>query len=178
MSLDLYIKKKTPIIKSGTGVYARENGRMFELKTVNEVMSRFPNTDPSSIKVEEYETDEYFHTNLTHNLCEMADHIPVGGNFTAYHLLWHPEKIYGDPDVKKRNEEWDYTEEGWHLREDYVSRVEDAMKYAMKHEKTLSKYNPDNGWGSYEQLRDALCELFQELYPIEDMDEYYIVASV
>ena len=94
MSLDLYIKKKTPIIKSGTGVYVRENGRTFELKTVNEVMSRFPNTDPSSVKVESYETNEYFHTNLTHNLCKMADHIPVGGNFTAYHLLWHPEKIY------------------------------------------------------------------------------------
>lgn len=177
MSLDLYVKTKNPILSSGTGVFVRENGRTFELKTVEDVRSRFPDADLSNISVDTGETFEFFHINLTHNLTEMASHIPCG-NHSAYELLWHPERMWGECDVKKYIEEWNYTEEGWKLRPEWVSMLEEAMKYALKHEKELSAYNPDNGWGSYEQFRDALCELFAKVYPIEDYDNYYIVASV
>jgi len=57
MSLDLYIKTKTPVVKRGTGVYVRENGKTKELKTMTEVKERFPDVDLSQIKIFEYETD-------------------------------------------------------------------------------------------------------------------------
>ena len=51
MSLDLYIKTSTPVIKRGTGVYVREDGKTKELKTMAEVKERFPDADMSRIKV-------------------------------------------------------------------------------------------------------------------------------
>ena len=42
MSLDLYIKSKTPILKHGTGVYVREKGGTRELESIAEVRKYFP----------------------------------------------------------------------------------------------------------------------------------------
>lgn len=58
MSLDLYIRSKTPVCKRGTGVYIRENGKTRELKTVAEVKEYFPDADLSDIKMQEYETND------------------------------------------------------------------------------------------------------------------------
>ena len=58
MSLDLYIRSKTPVRKRGTGVYIRENGKTRELKTVAEVREYFPDADLSDIKMQEYETND------------------------------------------------------------------------------------------------------------------------
>ena len=55
MSLDLYIKSKTPIKKTGTGVYIRENGETRELKTKEEVKQYFPEQE---VEEKTYETDE------------------------------------------------------------------------------------------------------------------------
>ena len=89
MSLDLYIKSKTPIKKTGTGVYIRENGETRELKTKEEVKQYFPEQE---VEEKIYETDEVWHGNMTHNLGRMADKV-CSGNRTLYQLLWHPTEI-------------------------------------------------------------------------------------
>ena len=50
MSLDLYIKTNAPVIKRGTGVYVREDGKNRELKTMAEVQEHFPDADLSHIR--------------------------------------------------------------------------------------------------------------------------------
>ena len=78
MSLDLYIKSKKPVVKRGTGVYVREDGKTKELKTMAEVKEHFPDADLSQIKVFEYETNDVWHENITHNMNEMARNVPIG----------------------------------------------------------------------------------------------------
>ena len=61
----------------GTGVFIRDNGQTRELKTVEEVKAHFPDADTSDIDIREWEDDELFHCNMTHNLTEMASHVPI-----------------------------------------------------------------------------------------------------
>jgi hypothetical protein len=112
MSLDLYIRSHHPVKHRGTGVFIRDNGQTRELKTVEEVKAHFPDADTSDIDIREWEDDELFHCNMTHNLTEMASHVPIEGTdgvvtlprdyernkpdfkpepLSAYNLLWHPE---------------------------------------------------------------------------------------
>lgn len=114
MSLDLYIHSARPVKHHSMGVFVRDNGMTRELQTVEEVRAHFPDvTNLDDIRIQEYEDDEYFHCNMTHNLTEMASHVPISGTdghvalpdpdlkdggrdagkpLTAYHLLWHPER--------------------------------------------------------------------------------------
>ena len=92
MSLDLYIKTNAPVIKRGTGVYVREDGKNRELKTMAEVQEHFPDADLSHIKVFEYETNDVWHENITHNMNEMAGQVPIGEH-TLYEYLWRPDEI-------------------------------------------------------------------------------------
>ena len=72
MSLDLYIKSRRLVRHRGTGVFVRDNGQTRELKTLAEVREHFPDADLTDVHVTDYEDDELFHANLTHNLTEMA----------------------------------------------------------------------------------------------------------
>ena len=58
MSLDLYIKTSTPVIKRGTGVYVREDGKTKELKTMAEVKERFPDAEANGIVMPDAESQE------------------------------------------------------------------------------------------------------------------------
>ena len=84
MSLDLYLKSSKPVRHRGTGVFIRENGAKRELQTVEEVKAYFPDADLSDIHMYDYEDDTLFQLNLTHNLTEMASHVPIAG--TEGHL--------------------------------------------------------------------------------------------
>ena len=77
--LDLYIRSHTPVKHRGTGVFIRDNGQTRELKTIEEVKAHFPDADTSDIDIREWEDDELFHCNMTHNLTEMASHVPIEG---------------------------------------------------------------------------------------------------
>lgn len=50
MSLDLYIIAPEPLVRKGTGVFIRDNGRTRELATIEEVRKHFPDVDISDIK--------------------------------------------------------------------------------------------------------------------------------
>lgn len=124
MSLDLYIKTSTPVIKRGTGVYVREDGKTKELKTMAEVKERFPDADLSQIKVFEYETDEVWHENITHNMNKMADQVPIGEH-TLYDYLWRPDEIGIT-----------------HISREYAIAVFDGLMYLKEHKKELLPFEP------------------------------------
>ena len=155
MSLDLHIKSKTPILKHGTGVYVREKGGTRELESLAEVRKYFPDADISHIKEFDYETDDMWHGNITHNMTEMADHVPIG-ELTLYDYLW----------------------------EDYLHGVFEGLMYLKNHKEELLPYEPEpdpktgERWGDYGLLVRFCASLINCLMELELSNEYKIVSSV
>ena len=171
MSLDLYIKSNTPMQHKGTGVYIRENGETKELVTKEEVMKHFPNVNPDDIQENIYETYTYFHTNITHNLTEMADRCKVKGHLkphgiemrvSLYDLMWHPDEMLGIETPTK----------------EYLEDLEKCYHYLISDPGYFKRFNPDNGWGSYEGLRAKTKEFIDGLHSISlEFENYKIVSS-
>ena len=138
MSLDVYLSHRIPTVKKGTGVFIRENCNTIEL-TIDEVKEHYPESDVQEV---EYETDEVYSANITHNLNTMASQAGI------YEHLWRPDEI----GITKAKELIDPLREGLHK---------------LKSEPEMYKaFNPSNGWGSYEGLvrfvsnyLDACCKL-------------------
>lgn len=133
MSLDIYLIGDQPVRRRGTGIFIREHGATREL-TVAEAEARYPD---QTINDQEYEGAEYYHANITHNLGSMAKEAGL------YKPLWHPE-------------EWGYR----HAR-DLIPALENGL-HALRADPTRFRpYNPDNGWGTYEQLVQFVDGLLQ-----------------
>lgn len=77
-----------------------------------------------------FELSEGWSGNITHNLGRMANQIPVGAT-TLYYVCWRPEEI-GLSKVKQ-----------------ILPLLIEGIHYMLDHRKELEKYNPSNGWGSY-----------------------------
>lgn len=89
-----------------------------------------------SYPLEEGQYGEMHVGNITHNLNKMAENIPVSETLTLYNVLWRPD------------------ESNLTLTDEILPLVDAGVRYMLKHEKKLKKFNPDNGWGSYEGLLD------------------------
>jgi hypothetical protein len=74
--------------------------------------------------------------NVTHNLGKMAGEVKLSNDKTLYDILWRPEE-HGFYFAREISELLD---EGWNIL------LSDPEKY--------KRYNPENGWGSYEGLCD------------------------
>ena len=158
MSLDLHIISKAPIRKRGTGVYVRENGQTVELKTMEEVRSHFPDADLSHISVYEYEDEDFWHGNITHNMNEMASKVPIEDTeLTLYDLLWRPD-------------EHNFATAG---SLNYRESVLKGYLYLRTHKEDLLPLNPDNGWGNYDQLLAFTLDFLQHLIVADDELEIY-----
>lgn len=168
MSLDLYIESKTPVLHKGTGVYVRENGETKELLTKEEVLKHFPDANPDDIQETISETEEYFHINITHNLTEMAGECVIKGtcsskksHITLYDLMWHPEENLGIvfPTLS------------------YLLDLETCYDRLFHNPDFFKKYNPDNGWGTYEGLVDKTKAFVDALHSISSEFENYKIVS-
>ena len=124
MSLDVSLISKTPIIKKGTGVFIRENGKTKEL-TVEEVREKFPN---AVVEENEFETECVFDANITHNLNKMADAAGI------YEACWRPEEI----GATKAGDIIPILEKGF-----------EDMKARPEH---FKKFDSENGWGTYKDF--------------------------
>ena len=160
MSLDLRITSKILIHKRGTGVYVRENGQTIELKTMEEVRSHFPDADLSHISVYEYEDDNFWYGNITHNMNEMASEVLIEDTeLTLYDLLWRPDEhsfaTAGSPDYRE-----------------YVLK---GYLYLRAHKEELLPLNPDNGRDNYDQLLAFTLDFLHHLIAADD--DYEIYAS-
>ena len=166
MSLDLHIKSKTPILKHGTGVYVREKGRTRELESLAEVTKYFPDADISHIKEFDYETDDLWHGNITHNMTEMADHVPIG-ELTLYDYLWRP-KEHGFENASV----------------DYLHGVFEGLMYLKNHKEELLPYEPDpdpktgERWGDYGLLVQFCISLINCMMELDFSNEYRILSDV
>lgn len=131
MSLDIYIISPEPIKKKSTGIFARIDGHTREL-TKEEVIERFPDVDPNDIVENEFETKEFWHENITHNLHEMASKcLAEDGETTLAELLW-------------RNNLIDKTK--------YIAQLYECLTVLRENPRFFKQFNPRNDWGTYEQL--------------------------
>ena len=77
-----------------------------------------------------------FDANITHNLGTMAEEVKLSNGMTLYDVLWRPDEQYGLLFARDISELLD---EGWNI-----------LSADPEH---FIKFNPMNGWGSY----DGLC---------------------
>ena len=103
-------------------------------------------------------TNEVLWINITHNLGEMASKVPVGDVVVdkeyrnLYYLMWRPDEFF-------KNVIHD------EIRLIDVRRyLEEAFLYLLSHEKELSEYNPENGWGHYENFVYVLPQYIRACY--------------
>lgn len=77
-----------------------------------------------------------YSNNITHNLGKMAGEVSLSNGMTLYDILWRPEEhgLYFACEISE------LLDEGWNIL------LPDPEKY--------KRYNPENGWGSYEGLCD------------------------
>lgn len=75
-----------------------------------------------------------YNGNITHNLGDMAEAVVLSNGLTLYQVLWRPD----EHELKFARDIYDLLDEG------YIILLTDPEKY--------KKYNPPNGWGSYDGL--------------------------
>ena len=76
-----------------------------------------------------------YSANITHNLGKMARQVKLSNGMTLYDILWRPDEQEGLKFAKDISE---LLNEGWNIL------LSDPEKF--------KKFEPDNGWGSYEGL--------------------------
>ena len=145
MSLDVYLTTKEPQIKkASSGIFVRENGQTKEI-TQEEWNAKYPNIEPVKFQ-EETETNEVYWANITHNLNEMAMEAGI------YEYLWRPDEI----GITKAKELIDPLRQGLHN--------------LKKEPERYKKFNPENGWGSYEGLVKFVDNYLNACYEYPDAD--------
>ena len=150
MSLDITIISPESIKKKSTGIYARIDGQTREL-TKEEVIKHFSDVDPDTIIEEEIETDEFWHGNITHNLCGMAEDCE---SFDEY------DQCYNLYDLLWRDTQAPFTGDYLNV---YIAHLAYCL-YVLKNDpKHFKQFNPSNGWGTYEQLCDFVESFIRAL---------------
>jgi len=124
MSLDVYLNVEESVLRKSTGIFVRENGVNKEL-TLEEAKEKFPDFNS-----EEYltESKEVYHGNITHNLNTMAEEAGI------YYHLWRPEELK----ITKAKE--------------LIDPLREALHVLKTDPERFKKFNPENGWGSYDGL--------------------------
>lgn len=84
-----------------------------------------------------FNEEEYWSANITHNLGNMANHIPVwlgGVKTTLYYICWRPEEIR--PAIKVNTDT-------------ILAGLIQGIAYMLTNRKELLQYESPNGWGTY-----------------------------
>ena len=130
MSLDIYAKLKDKTIIEHNAVDGS-----YCMWGTEEKMTKLTDQTPT-----------VFRWNITHNLGEMASHVPIawtaedGKTYDTdlYHILWRPEEVFVD-------------KEEITLR-DLKEPLRIGMMFLLEHEEDLKPYNPENYWGHYDNF--------------------------
>jgi hypothetical protein len=94
------------------------------------------------------EREEVYGANITHNLNKMA--IEAG----LYEALWRPYQLIGGYNIPEDDDDAEYAfeRENKILAKDIISHLEKGLKELKERPEYYKKFNPSNGWGSYEGL--------------------------
>lgn len=128
MSLDVYLMLDDIHIpfSKGSGIYIREDGATIEISE-EEFKQKFPDKEPTKTLTPRSKSEVYW-ANITHNLSLMASKAGI------YEALWCPQ------------------ENGWEKAKDIILVLETGLERLKIFPTFYQRFNPDNKWGSYEQL--------------------------
>ena len=139
MSLDVYLRAEKPFKRpESSGIFIRENGRQKEI-TRAEWDRRNPGVEPTVAK-RSPETDVLYTSNITHNLVLMAQEAGI------YAPVWHPE------------------DNGINSAADLKVPLTQAIERLNADPDKYKEFNPENGYGSFEALREFLEEYLAACY--------------
>jgi hypothetical protein len=126
MSLDVYLIISETILRDGSGIFIRHAGETAEISRErwNEMCPWYEPT------IMDWVTGErvVYSANITHNLGVMAKSAGI------YIHLWRPEEL----GITKAHE--------------LIGPLRDGYRWLRHFPETARQYNPDNGWGTYEEL--------------------------
>lgn len=106
---------------------------------------------------EAYYEESDWSANITHNLTEMADHIPINDEETTlYYVCWRPEEI------------------GIKTVSDVLPLLIQGIHYMIDHRKELIQYESPNGWGTYNGFMKFLLNYKQAC---EDNDSNCLISA-
>jgi hypothetical protein len=133
------------MVTESSGIFVRENGQTKEI-TLEEWNMKNPGQEPVKLVSDEVLTNWVYDDNITHNLNKMADEAGI------YKALWRPEEI----NIYKAKDLIDLLREGLHVLKSDPER--------------FKKFNPENGWGSYEGLVKFTQDYLNACYNYPDAD--------
>lgn len=84
---------------------------------------------------------EVFDANITHNLNKMASEVKLSNGMTLYDVMWRPDE-----------------QEGLKFAKDIAELLDEGWNILLADPDRFKKFNPENGWGSY----DGLCDFVYE----------------
>jgi len=154
MSLDVYIISDSPVKKDhGSGIFVRENGRTIEVSEEYWYQSH-PGHEAVKIRHEqsEYETNEVYSSNITHNLTAMADAAGI------YRALWKPftlklpKEVLASLGDLSYDQRYDLEEKTEVLAFDLIEPLREGLHKLKMDPEDYKMLNPENGWGNYEGL--------------------------
>jgi len=73
--------------------------------------------------------------NITHNLGKMAEAVELSNGMTLYQVLWRPDE-----------------QEGLKFARDISELLDEGCNILLSDPEKFKKFNPENGWGSYDGL--------------------------
>lgn len=170
MSLNVYLYGEKEQINPkiiGTGLLVNEDGKSRELM-LSEIIEKFPN-----LIIEEYDDfdDDYlFSKNITHNLKEMAMAADL------YKPIWRPYQLVNGYDIEEddHKKQWEFEESVTIKAKDITELVKKGLKKLKAKPDYYKKYNPENGWGSYEGLVKFVEEYLEAL---EEYPDAIVITS-
>lgn len=110
------------------------------------------------IKSKKKEEDREWVANITHNMNKMAQRIFVSENKeTLYDYVWRPEELGREIDT-----------------DEMKNVLTKGICIMISKRKSLLKYEPENGWGSYDSFLKFLIKYKEAC---EDHPDYIIEAS-
>lgn len=143
MSLDVYLKSQEKQKRSSSGIFVRENGQTVEISE-EEWTRRHPDREP--FRVIETETDTLYSSNITHNLARMANEVGI------YKHLWRPEEV------------------GMEFASDLIDPLREALHLLKMSPEKYKKFNPENGWGSYDVFVNFVENYLNACYKFRDAE--------
>lgn len=127
MSLDVYLTMKgVQNLDGGEHIFIREDGQNKEISRA-EWDERFPGREPV-VAILDSDDDTVYSANITHNLNKMAREA------TLYEYLWRPDEI----GITKASQ--------------LIQPLRGGLAFLRREPERFKKFNPENGWGSYEGL--------------------------
>jgi hypothetical protein len=93
-----------------------------------------------------------FSQNITHNLGTMADAVELHNGKSLYAILWQPD------------------ENGYINASDILSLLHEGLIELTSFPEKYKKYNPENGWGSYDNLVEFVSSYYAACLQIPEAE--------